>query len=134
VVPFTLEAEAAEGKVVEAGAPTVTVSPIASEPFALVVKSTVQVALPAPTDEDGLKDTLDTTEPKRSPLAGFEALVSALVETPNEMFAYVPAAGLITPVITTEIALEIATATGVAIVTVPAAVVGIAVTVVPFTV
>ena len=55
VVPFTLEAEAAEGKVVEAGAPTVTVSPIASEPFALVVKSTVQVALPAPTDEDGLK-------------------------------------------------------------------------------
>ena len=43
-----------------------------------------------------------------------------------------PAAGLVTPVITTEIALESPTATGVAIVTVPAAVVGIAVTVVPF--
>jgi hypothetical protein len=45
----------------------------------------------------------------------------------------VPAAGLLTPVIATEIALEFPTATGVAIVTLPAAVAGIAVTVVPFT-
>ena len=44
-----------------------------------------------------------------------------------------PDAGLVTPVIVTEIALEVPTATGVAIVTVPAAVVGVAVTVVPFT-
>ena len=44
-----------------------------------------------------------------------------------------PAAGLVTPVITTELALESPTATGMVIVTVPAAVVGIAVTVVPFT-
>ena len=44
-----------------------------------------------------------------------------------------PVAGLVTPVITTEIALDFPTATGVAIVTVPAAVVGVAVTVVPFT-
>jgi len=45
----------------------------------------------------------------------------------------VPAAGLVSPVITTEIALESPTAIGVAIVTVPAAVVGVAVAVVPFT-
>ena len=44
-----------------------------------------------------------------------------------------PAAGLVSPVITTEIALESPTAIGVAIVTVPAAVVGVAVAVVPFT-
>jgi hypothetical protein len=45
----------------------------------------------------------------------------------------VPAAGLITPVICTETVAELLTVTGVAIVAVPAAVVGIAVTVVSFT-
>jgi hypothetical protein len=45
----------------------------------------------------------------------------------------VPAAGLITPVITTVTRVKLLTATGVAIVTVPAAVDGIAVTVVLFT-
>jgi hypothetical protein len=84
---FTVYAEAAEGKVVEAGALIVMVSPIASAPFALVVKPTVQVALPAPTSEDGPKDTPETTEPKLSPPAGFEAVVSTLVETLNEVFA-----------------------------------------------
>ena len=44
-----------------------------------------------------------------------------------------PAVGLVTPVIKTEIALESPTATGVATVTVPAAVVGVAVAVVSFT-
>jgi hypothetical protein len=87
VVLFTVYAEAAEGKVVEAGALIVMVSPIASAPFALVVKPTVQVALPAPTSEDGPKDTPETTEPKLSPPAGFEAVVSTLVETLNEVFA-----------------------------------------------
>ena len=63
------------------------VPPIASAPLALVVKPTVQFALTALTDEDGLKETPETTEPKLSPLAGFEAAVSALVETLNEVFA-----------------------------------------------
>jgi hypothetical protein len=40
---------------------------------------------------------------------------------------------LVTPVIATEIALDFPAATGAAIVTVPAAVVGVAVAVVPFT-
>ena len=44
-----------------------------------------------------------------------------------------PVAGLITPVISTETVVELLTATGVATVTVPAAVAGVAVTVVPFT-
>jgi hypothetical protein len=44
------------------------------------------VALPPPIDEDGLKDTPETTEPKLSPLAGFEAALSAVVETLNEVF------------------------------------------------
>jgi hypothetical protein len=63
------------------------VPPIASAPLALVMKPTVQMALSAPTNGDGLKDTPETTEPKLSPLAGFEAVVSTLVETLNEVFA-----------------------------------------------
>jgi hypothetical protein len=63
------------------------VSPIASAPLALVVKPTVQVALPALTNEDRLKDTPETTEPKLIPVVGFEAVVSTLVETLNEVFA-----------------------------------------------
>jgi hypothetical protein len=62
------------------------VSPIPSAPFVLALKPTVQVALPTPIDEDGLKDTPETTEPKLSPLAGFEAALSAVVETLNEVF------------------------------------------------
>ena len=63
------------------------VPPIASAPLALVVKPTVQFALTALTGEEGLKETLETTEPKLSPLAGFEAAVSALVETLKAVFA-----------------------------------------------
>ena len=87
VALFTVYAEAAEGKVVEAGALIVMVSPIARAPLALAVKPTVQVALPAPTNEDRLKDTPQTIVPKLSPLAGFEAVLSAIVETLNELFA-----------------------------------------------
>ena len=63
------------------------VLPIASVPPALVVKPTVQFALTALTNEEGLKETPETTEPKLSPLAELAATVSALVETLNEVFA-----------------------------------------------
>jgi len=97
------------------------------------VKPTVQFALTPLTGEEGLKETPEMTELKLSPLAGFEATVSVLVETLKAVFAPVPAARLVILVIATEIALDFPAATGVAIVTVPAAVVGVAVAVVPFT-
>jgi hypothetical protein len=87
VAPFTLKAELDEGNVVEAGARIVIVSPRPRAPFALVVKPTVQVALPRATDGDGLKDTPERTVPKLSPLTAFEAVLSALVETLNELLA-----------------------------------------------
>ena len=63
------------------------VPPSASAPLALVVMPTVQFALTALTDEDGLKETPEMTEPKLSPLAELAATVSALVETLNELLA-----------------------------------------------
>jgi len=63
------------------------VPPIASAPLALVVKPTVQFALTPLTGEEGLKETPEMTELKLSPLAGFEATVSVLVETLKVVFA-----------------------------------------------
>jgi len=98
-----------------------------------VVKPTVQFRADSADRRGGAKETLRTTEPKLSPLAGFEAAVVRPLRRNAEGGVRVGApAGLVTPVITTEIALRVSTATGVAIVDCTRGRSRIAVTVVPF--